>query len=146
MKSEEFYTKFNEFYSTYKDSDTKIALAGDKAYVKVATAPPGSDANADELMSGTKVFVCQSAKTVEGADELLNGRRPDVRLSSDIQKFRSVVERVIGRMKAFVPRIRGPVSGQQRETVMRCVELGAIISNMCLDQMPSLYARDKGES
>mmetsp|Transcript_9526 Transcript_9526/g.30193 ORF Transcript_9526/g.30193 Transcript_9526/m.30193 type:complete len:339 (-) Transcript_9526:1100-2116(-) len=117
----DFYSKFNAFYlpfvrnQRFNDS-VDLCVGGDKGYTYLSV-----NTGDDSFPAGTQILSTHTGKIDVSETEDPDGKQsaaqslaefqkkhPEVTFSAEFQKYRAVVERVIGRMKQLSNTVRGP--------------------------------------
>jgi hypothetical protein len=106
---------------------------------------PGSFASRLLVTDSARHQIVQVAGQSKNAVSEFQRRRPFVQLRSDVATVRSVVERVIGRMKSLFDIIQGPILSAHATHLSAFLIVSAGIINKMLDENPSLFVTDKGK-
>lgn len=135
----DFYSKFNAFYlpfvrnQRFNDS-ADLCVGGDKGYTYLPV-----NTGDDSFPAGTQILITQTGKIDVSETEDPDGKQsaaqslaefqkkhPEVTFSAEFQKYRAVVERVIGRMKQLSNTVRGP-----RQVPLMDSKLDALLRIYC---------------
>jgi hypothetical protein len=165
---ESFYSSLkSESAITNKPS---IHFLGDKGYVFYI--PPFCGISKEQLRSNPTLFEgkkdsdfpCHVLVTDSGKYEILEAeegeidvgqpisailttffkRRPFIKLRNDIASSRSVIERVIGRMKTIFPFISGTIYRTQINFLAAFLIVAVGVINKILESNPTLFLQDIG--
>lgn len=151
-----YHSGFYESFRNWVQScgDRRVTLGGDSGYMYIKASDSGDVLPRDVTLIITKSAEMKFEVTMEGdgiiVDSAVHGASdftrlyPHVVFDKDFQRYRSVVERVIGRLKHLSSTIAGPTQSESQKTwLQHILIIYCGILNRMLEKNKHLFTADR---